>query len=145
MSLHAYLDYAGLGRLRPPASAAMRAALDEVLPYGSAEIARLFGARGQARGAAAELLGCTTDEVAFVPNTSAGVHLVADGLVWRPGDNVVVFDRDFPANVRPWQRLAPPGVTPSWGPVPGGGNEVDGLAAPDKRRPPLEDRRRREL
>lgn len=129
MSPRAYLDYAGLGRLRPAAAAAMRTALDEVLPYGSAEIGRLFGARGQARRATADLLGCAPDEVAFVPNTSTGIHLVADGLDWRPGDSVVVFDRDFPANVRPWQRLARRDVTVSWVPMRRGGYELDDLAA----------------
>jgi len=129
VTLSAYLDYAGLGRLRPAAAAAMREALDEVLPYGSAEIGRLFGARAAARRSAAELLSCTTDEIAFVPNTSTGIHLVADGLDWRPGDGVVVFDRDFPANVRPWQRLARRGVTLSWVPMHQGGYDLDDVAA----------------
>jgi hypothetical protein len=38
MTVRAYLDHAGLGRLREPARSAMRAALDDVLPDGSAEI-----------------------------------------------------------------------------------------------------------
>ncbi len=129
MTVRAYLDYAGLGRLRPAATAAMREAVDEVLPQGSAEIGRLFGARAQARRSVAELLGCASDEIAFVPNTSTGVHLVADGLDWRPGDQVVVFDRDFPANIRPWQRLHRHGVTLSWVPMRDGGYAPDDVAA----------------
>lgn len=129
MSVRAYLDYAGLGRLRPPAVAAMRAGLDEVLPDGSAQVARLFPARTAVRRSAASLLGCCPEEIAIVQNTSAGIHLVADGLDWQPGDEVVVFDRDFPANVRPWQRLARHGVSLSWVPMRDGGYDLADLAA----------------
>ncbi|MFD8708357.1 aminotransferase class V-fold PLP-dependent enzyme [Kitasatospora sp. NPDC059648] len=124
-----YLDYAGLGRLRPAAVAAMRTAVDEVLPYGSARVGPLFGARNAARRSAARLLGCTPEEVAFVPNTSAAIHLVADGLDWRPGDQVVLFDRDFPANVRPWLRLRRHGVEPVWVPMRDGGYRIEDVAA----------------
>jgi cysteine desulfurase / selenocysteine lyase len=129
MSVRAYLDYAGFGRLRPAAVAAMRTALDEILPHGSAELTPLFSARPAARRSMAELLSCTPEEIAFVPNTSAGVHLVADGLDWEPGDEVVLFDRDFPANVRPWQRLTQRGVRLSWVPMRDGGYDLDDVAA----------------
>ncbi|MGW4892479.1 aminotransferase class V-fold PLP-dependent enzyme [Kitasatospora sp. NPDC004240] len=127
--LRAYLDFAGFGRLRPPAVAAMRTALEEVLPHGSAEVGRLFGARAAARRSVARLLDCTPEEVAFVPNTSAGIHLVADGLEWRPGDRVVLFDGDFPANVRPWQRLRRLGVELSWVTMRDGGYRIADVAA----------------
>jgi cysteine desulfurase/selenocysteine lyase len=129
MAARAYLDYAGLGCLRPAAVRAMRTAVEEVLPYGSAEIGPLFGARSAARRHAAALLDCDPDEVALVPNTSAGIHLVADGLDWQPGDQVVLFDRDFPANVRPWQRLTGRGVTLRWVPMRDGGYQPDDIAA----------------
>ncbi|HEU5474275.1 MAG TPA: aminotransferase class V-fold PLP-dependent enzyme [Actinophytocola sp.] len=124
-----YLDHAGLGRLRAPARAAMRAALDEVLPHGSVAIGRVFPARRQARALVAGLLECSPDEVAFTPNTSTGIHLVADGLAWRPGDEVVVFDRDFPANVHPWRALADRGVRLVWVPMRAGGYRLEDLEA----------------
>ncbi|MGQ0839887.1 aminotransferase class V-fold PLP-dependent enzyme [Actinokineospora sp.] len=129
MTVRAYLDYAGLGRLREPARSAMRVALDEVLPEGSAEVGRIFPARRLARATAAELLDCSPDEVAFVPNTSTGIHLVADGLDWRPGDEVVVFERDFPANVHPWRALRDRGVTLSWVPMRDGGYRLADVEA----------------
>ncbi|GAA1256005.1 aminotransferase class V-fold PLP-dependent enzyme [Kitasatospora nipponensis] len=125
----AYFDHAGFGRLRPVAVDAMRAGLQDVLPHGSARIGPLFAARAEARRSAARLLACTPQEVAFVPNTSTGVHLVADGLRWRPGDQVVLFDRDFPANIRPWQRLERQGVTLSWVPMRHGGYQPADIAA----------------
>jgi cysteine desulfurase / selenocysteine lyase len=125
----AYLDHAGLGRLRPPALSAMRSVLTEVLPHGSARLGGIFGTRLAARRSMARLLSCTPDELAFVPNTSTGVHLVADGLDWRPGDQVVVFDRDFPANVRPWTRLSQRGVEPVMVPMHDGGYRMADVAA----------------
>ncbi|MEU3459165.1 aminotransferase class V-fold PLP-dependent enzyme [Streptomyces sp. NPDC006733] len=126
----AYLDHAGLGLLRAPALAAMRRALDEVYPHGSARMGRIFPARTAARASAARLLECSPDEVALVPNTSTGLHLVADGLHWVPGDEVVVFDRDFPANVHPWRALvARAGVRLRWVPMRRGGYETDDIAA----------------
>ncbi|GLZ38921.1 aminotransferase class V-fold PLP-dependent enzyme [Actinokineospora sp. NBRC 105648] len=125
----AYLDYAGLGRLRPPAVDAMRQALTDVLPHGSAEIGQIFPARRRARAAMATLLDCAVEEIAFVPNTSTGLQLVADGLDWRPGDEIVVFDQDFPANVHPWRALIERGVRLSWVPMRDGGYQLDDIAA----------------
>ncbi|MFJ9518622.1 aminotransferase class V-fold PLP-dependent enzyme [Kitasatospora sp. NPDC101801] len=125
----AYLDHAGFGRLRPAAVAAMREVLTEVLPYGSTRLGGIFTTRAAARRSMARLLDCAPTEVAFVPNTSTGLHLVADGLDWRPGDQVVLFDRDFPANVRPWTALSRYGVEPVWVPMRDGGYRSADLAA----------------
>jgi cysteine desulfurase/selenocysteine lyase len=63
------------------------------------------------RGLAAQLIGAReAHEVAFVENTSSGISLVAEGLDWRPGDNVVSADFEFPSNIYPWMNLAPRGV-----------------------------------
>lgn len=125
----AYLDYAGIGIVRETARAAMRAAIDDVLATGSAEYARFFDARKAARHSAARLLDCDADEIALVPNTSTGLHMVADGLEWRPGEEIVVFDGDFPANVHPWRRLTDRGVVLRWVPMRGGGYEMADVAA----------------
>src|SRR5690554_456034 len=59
---------------------------------------------------AARLLGCSQDNIAFVPNVSSAVNLVAGGLDWQMGDNVVVTSDQFPANVYPWLFLQRLGV-----------------------------------
>lgn len=58
----------------------------------------------------ARLLDCTPSNIAFLPNVSAAVNLVAGGLVWQPGDNVVVTKDQFPANIYPWMFLESAGV-----------------------------------
>lgn len=59
---------------------------------------------------AAALLGADEDEIAFVSSTSMGLSLVAAGLPWQEGDNVVVADGDFPSNIYPWLNLRERGV-----------------------------------
>ena len=58
----------------------------------------------------ARLIHASPDEVTFVKNTSEGLSMVANGLNWRNGDNVVTTNVEFPANVYPWQALQARGV-----------------------------------
>ncbi|MDX9975293.1 MAG: aminotransferase class V-fold PLP-dependent enzyme, partial [FCB group bacterium] len=62
--------------------------------------------------ASARLLGCDADEVAMLGPTSLGLNLVAAGLPWRDGDEVVYYPDDYPANVYPWSGLEARGVKP---------------------------------
>jgi selenocysteine lyase/cysteine desulfurase len=62
------------------------------------------------RQRAASLLQAKPSEIALVPNTSTGINLVALGLAWRPGDNVVVLENEFPSNLLPWKNLSRRGV-----------------------------------
>ncbi|MCA9268200.1 MAG: aminotransferase class V-fold PLP-dependent enzyme, partial [Planctomycetales bacterium] len=50
------------------------------------------------------------DEIALVPNTTAGIGFVAEGLPWQPGENVVIAANEFPSNQYPWLNLASRGV-----------------------------------
>ncbi|MFQ5443690.1 MAG: aminotransferase class V-fold PLP-dependent enzyme, partial [Nitrospinales bacterium] len=58
----------------------------------------------------ARLINAKPEEVAFVKNTSEGLSIVANGIAWQEGDNVVIPDIEFPANVYPWLNLARLGV-----------------------------------
>lgn len=107
----------------------MHAAVDEILPEGAPRYRGFFDARERARAACARLLECDEAEIALVPNTSTGLALVAAGLRWQPGDEVIVFDRDFPANVQPWRRLEAVGVVLRWVPMRAGGYDLADVAA----------------
>lgn len=63
-----------------------------------------------ARKLASQLLNCQTDEVALVGPTSLGLSLVASGLNFRRGDNILIYHDDYPSNVYPWMALAEKGV-----------------------------------
>jgi cysteine desulfurase/selenocysteine lyase len=62
------------------------------------------------RKTVAGFLNCQPEEVAFVGPTSLALSLVASGLKFRRGDNVLVYFDDYPSNVYPWMALAEQGV-----------------------------------
>lgn len=64
----------------------------------------------RSREQAARLIGAKPDEIAFVGPTSLGLSLVAGGLRFVPGDNVVIYGDDYPSNVYPWLALRERGV-----------------------------------
>src|SRR2546426_6891464 len=63
-----------------------------------------------AREAIAGLLNAAPSEVALATNTSHGLNLAARALPLKPGDMVLVSDREFPANVYPWLLLQKQGI-----------------------------------
>lgn len=58
----------------------------------------------------AELIGANPDEVTFIKNTTEGLNLVANGLNFKSGDNIVTTNVEFPSNMYAWQALRPAGV-----------------------------------
>jgi cysteine desulfurase / selenocysteine lyase len=64
----------------------------------------------ETRAAAALLLQAKPEEIALVGPTSLALSLVAAGLPWRKGDNLLIYHDDYPANVYPWMALAERGV-----------------------------------
>jgi len=69
----------------------------------SDETQERWSARGeQIRANFADLVGAQAHEIAFVKNTSEGISLVAAGLEWKSGDNVIAVDGEYPSNVYPW-------------------------------------------
>ncbi len=67
---------------------------------------------GEIRQLGARLLGCDRDEIALIGPTSVGLSLVANGLNFEPGDNVVYHGADYPSNTVVWMNLAQRGVEP---------------------------------
>jgi cysteine desulfurase/selenocysteine lyase len=66
----------------------------------------------ETRALLGRLLDCGTDEIAFTGPTASGLNAVANGLEWKPGDEVVCYLDDYPANVYPWLALERHGVKP---------------------------------
>lgn len=65
----------------------------------------------RARQTCAQIIGAHADEIALLGPTSLGLSLFANGLDWQPGDEVVCYHGDYPANVYPWIELRRRGVT----------------------------------
>lgn len=57
------------------------------------------------RKEAAALLGVSADEIVLTSNASTGINLVAHGLDWRPGDEVVISEQEHQSGMLPWLML----------------------------------------
>lgn len=109
-----YLNHASIAPLCGPAAQAMGDLMDDVLRFGSLHYDKWMEAYAGLRMVAAKLMGASADEIAIVKNTSEGISTVALGLDWKPGDRVVAFREEFPANYFPWLRLESRGVEICW-------------------------------
>jgi cysteine desulfurase/selenocysteine lyase len=77
----------------------------------------------------ADLVGGRPNEVVLGNSTSHSLHLIANGLRWQAGDEVLLVRGDYPATLLPWLRLASQGVTITWLDPGGGTLSADELAA----------------
>jgi len=103
-----FLAHAGVAPLPGPSVDALkheaeRAGIAQEDPNFMAEIEAI-------RRVGARLINAASDEVALLGPTSLGLNLVANGLPWQEGDEVIFYPDDYPANVYPWQALAERGV-----------------------------------
>lgn len=62
------------------------------------------------RGVTARFINATPEEIAFTKNVPDGLNIIANGMSWKPGDQVLIPDQEFPANVYPWLGLRELGV-----------------------------------
>jgi selenocysteine lyase/cysteine desulfurase len=106
----AYFDHAAVAPLSGRARTALAAWADDVLENGAVHWSAGQRQLEEVRRRAGRLLGADPHDVAFIKNTSEGVGIVAEGVRWRPGDNMVTAQDEYPANVYPWLNLAERGV-----------------------------------
>lgn len=109
-----YLNHAAVSPLCRPAAEAMKALADDACLYGSLHYDRWLESYDGLRRSAARLINASPDEIAIIKNTSEGVAFVALGINWHPGDRVIGFREEFPANYYPWLRLESKGVQITW-------------------------------
>jgi cysteine desulfurase/selenocysteine lyase len=105
-----YLDHSGVA----PTSLRVKNAIEKFLGE-SAEGGAFYYPKwaqriSEIRSACARLINAGPDELAFVKSTSHGLSIVAEGLDWKPGDNVLIYEKEFPSNLYPWLNLKRKGV-----------------------------------
>lgn len=96
-----------------PLPRAVQAAMDRVTSLstrGGQDDPELAKVVPETRETVARLLGASAEEIALVGPTSMALSLVASSLPLRKGDNVVIYQDDFPSNVYPWLAWADRGV-----------------------------------
>lgn len=101
----AYLNHAAVSPLSTRVQRVMSGFVDDTVDNGVVYYKKYREELDAVRRSAAQLLGADIEEIALTGNTSDGLLIVANGLLCRPGDNIVTADIEFPANVYPWKFL----------------------------------------
>ncbi len=130
-----YLNHAGVG---PWPARSARAACEfasENAARGAQRYPRWLEAEQALRERLRALLNApSSDDVALVKNTSEALSMVAYGLDWQAGDNVVISDQEFPSNRIVWESLARYGVQVRRVDLRGGPSPEDALVGACDRR-----------
>jgi cysteine desulfurase / selenocysteine lyase len=108
----AYCNHAAVGPLPRRARDAVAAVLDAQMNEGCAGILDVESHLEEIRGQTAAAINAQADDVAFLRSTSDGALVVANGLDWRAGDEIILSDNEFGANAYPWLNLRDRGVRP---------------------------------
>jgi len=103
------MNHAGVSPMTERSRAAIERVMDGALnrpyPAGTA-----MEEADRVRELAGRLINGSPDGIALTRSTAHGISLVAQGLDWQHGDNVVGAEWEYPANVYPWLALAADGV-----------------------------------
>jgi len=100
-----YLNSAAVAPLPKTAIEAVHRQMNDVATNGTRHYTDWVATKDRCRALLSAMLGVKAEQLAFVRNTSDGFSTIANGLIWKEGDNVVSFAGEFPANFYPWRRV----------------------------------------
>lgn len=99
---YTYLNHAACTALPTPAVNALASHWARQSSMGVLSEPQTTATIEHAREKLARLINAKPTEIGWVPNTATAIMIVANGIDWRPGDNVVTVRNGFPAGVYPW-------------------------------------------
>ncbi|MEO6050490.1 MAG: aminotransferase class V-fold PLP-dependent enzyme [Pyrinomonadaceae bacterium] len=104
-SRYTYLNSAAVSPIPTTAIDAINWQLADVAANGSSHFNDWVDTKDRVRSLVGEMLKVRSDQIAFLRNTSDGFATIANGLAWKASDNIVSFEREFPANFYAWRRI----------------------------------------
>lgn len=102
----AYLNHAGVSPPSRLVAGAAGATVTDFARRGAAATGAALERRARLKHELGRLMGARPEDLGLTQNTGAGIAAVALCFPWRPGDRIIGFRGEFPANVTPWQRAA---------------------------------------
>ncbi len=106
-----YLNHAAVAPWPRRTSEAVCRFARENAAQGALDYAAWLSVEAQLRTQLRELLNApSAEDIALLKNTSEALSVVAHGLDWHAGDNVVISDQEFPSNRIVWESLSTYGV-----------------------------------
>lgn len=101
----AYLNHAAAGVLPKPTHQALRTFVDDHAAGGILGVWPYERRMDEYRSALARFIGAQDGTIAILRNTGDGANALRGGLEWDAGDELLLPDNEFPANVQPWLKI----------------------------------------
>ena len=73
-------------------------------------IPKFLAAQKDLKESIGRLINVSSQDVILGNSASHGLHILADGIPWKKGDEVLLMENDFPADILPWLALDKKGV-----------------------------------
>lgn len=106
-----YLNHAGMGPWPQCTYEAVERFAKENLVQGARHYPQWLQIENELRERLRWLINAkSTEGIALLKNTSEALSVIAYGLDWQPGDNVVLASQEFPSNRIVWESLSRLGV-----------------------------------
>jgi selenocysteine lyase/cysteine desulfurase len=106
-----YLNHAAVSPWPLRTTNAVKAFAEENSQFGAQNYLTWLETETKLRGQLQRLINApTTDDIALLKNTSEALSVVASGINWASGDNIVSSNEEFPSNRLPWLAQAKHGV-----------------------------------
>jgi len=109
---YTFLNHAAVSPWPRRTARAIQAFADENVHTGPVFYPRWMAVEDNLRKQLAELINApSAEDIALLKNTSEGLSVVAYGIDWQAGDNIVTSNQEFPSNRIVWESLSDQGVT----------------------------------
>jgi len=106
-----YLNHAAVSPWPSRTAAAVASFAEENRQRGAQHYPQWLVVEQRLRERLQRLIGArSVDEIALLKNTSEGLSVIAHGLDWCAGDNVIIPAQEFPSNRIVWESLTEYGV-----------------------------------
>lgn len=99
------------GALPKTAVTALREAIEwKISPHHMADSSLFNRVPGRLREVLGKLINAPAEDIILGNSASYGLHLLANGIKWSPGDEILLVEGDFPSDILPWLYLKKFGV-----------------------------------
>lgn len=106
-----HLNHAAVGPWPARTRDAVMAFCEQNIRFGSLHYPQWLDVETRLKQRLAQLINAADESsIALLKNTSEGLSIVANGIDWQPGDEIIISDEEFPSNRIVWQALASQGV-----------------------------------
>ena len=108
---YTFLNHAAVSPWPTRTAAAIKSFADENVLTGPIHYPRWMTVEQHLREQLSQLINApSAGDIALLKNTSEGLSIIAYGLDWHSGDNIVISDQEFPSNRIVWASLGDQGV-----------------------------------